>query len=67
MIIATLENGTKLGEWKNYNKFFNWLIASDYGVVDYQKSFDDFKRDGGTVIMGGMDATYLQKLHVKEG
>lgn len=66
MITAVLQNGNKIGEWKNYKEYFKWLIGSQFAVVDYGKSLQRFQREGGTVIMNYIDDVYLKRLHIKE-
>lgn len=51
-------NGVIIEEFDSYSKFFNWLIGSDWSVID-------FGGDTGIVLVEPITKELLQKLHIK--
>lgn len=50
-------NGVIIEEFDKYSKFFNWLIGSDWSVID-------FGGDTGIVSVEPITKELLQKLHI---
>lgn len=51
-------NGVIIEEFDNYTEFYNWLMGSDWSVMD-------FGNDTGIIVIEPITEELLQKLHIK--
>ena len=52
-------NGVIIEEFDNYTEFYNWLMGSDWSVMD-------FGNDTGIIVIEPITKELLQKLHIKQ-
>ena len=66
MIKAVTKENELIKKFGGYIDFHNWLLGTDYAVVDYGKPIWRLQRDGGVVILEHINNEYLKRLHIKE-
>lgn len=64
MIKVITKENELIGKFGGYHDFYNWLIGSAWGVVDFGKPLWRLQRDGGTVIVECINEGYMRKLHI---